>query len=78
MYTYIYNRDGQTFWSVYPTAGQAIDAAMMDFSSGMTDPVKVQLPNYNDMLDYHDLHWLYSRTWNAEYDRASGAVTARG
>lgn len=77
MYRYFYNREGETYTVCYSTLGQAIDSAMMDFSSGMTEPVKIQLPNFNDMLDYHDLHWLYSRTWNAEYDRSTGLVTQR-
>lgn len=77
MFRYFFTREGKTQIAVYSTLGQAIDSALMDFSSGMTTPEKVQDANYRDLLDYHDLHWLYSRTWNAEYDRATGTVTAR-
>lgn len=77
MYRYFYEVGGETLLSNYGSFGQAIDAAMMDFSSGSTKPIKVQDYADRDLLDYHDLHWLYSRTWGAEYDRATGAVTPR-
>lgn len=76
MYLYFYERDGQTLMTTYPSFGRAIDAAMMDFSAGTCQPASVRLHN-REILDYHDLHWLYSRTWNAEYNRATGTVTAR-
>jgi len=50
----------------------------MDFSSGQTHPTKILDAAEREILDFHDLHWIYSRTWYAEYDRVSGAVTPRG
>jgi hypothetical protein len=78
MFRYFYERDGQTHCDMFPSLGRALDASLMDFSSGQTKPTKVQDAQYRDIMDYHDLHWLYSRTWNAEYDRVTGAVVARG
>lgn len=77
MFRYFYEAQGMECLNLHPSLGRAIDAAMMDFSSGQTRPTKIQDSQYRDILDFHDLHWLYSRTWNAEYDRATGAVTAR-
>lgn len=77
MFRYFYETEGQTGLNLYATFGQAVDAAMMDFSGGAATPTKIQTANYTDILDYHDLHWLYSRTWGAEYDRATGAVRPR-
>ncbi len=77
MCRYFYEKDHETYLNVYGSFGQAIDAAMMDFSSGVCRPVKIQDARDQDILDYHDLHWLYSRTWHAEYDRATGTVTHR-
>lgn len=77
MFRYFYDTERGTDFNMYPTFGQAIDAAMMDFSSGLAKPVKVQGFNYADILDYHDLHWLYSRTWGCDYDRATGRAVPR-
>lgn len=77
MYRYFYELDGQTLLDLEGSIGEAIDAAMMDFSSGRAKPVKIQDFAYTDVFDFHDLHWMYSRTWNAEYDRATGQVIPR-
>lgn len=78
MFRYFYEAEGMTCINLFPSLGRAIDAALMDFSSGQTFPTKIQDAMYRDILDFHDLHWIYSRTWNAEYDRTTGAVAPRG
>lgn len=78
MFRFFYETEGMECINLFPTLGRAIDAAMMDFSSGMSHPIKIQDAAGRELFDFHDLHWMYSRTWNAEYDRTTGAVTPRG
>lgn len=77
MFRYFYELDGQTYLNLEGSIGEAIDAAMMDFSSGMAKPIKVQDHDYTNIFDFDDLHWMYSRTWGCEYDRTTKQVTKR-
>jgi hypothetical protein len=77
MYRYFYETNGKALVGMYGSLGAAIDAAMMDFSSARAKAVKIQDLQYRDLFDYHDLHWMYSRTWGAEYDRTTGTVIPR-
>jgi len=78
VFRYFYEAEGMECINLFTSLGRAIDAALMDFSSGQTHPTKILDAAEREILDFHDLHWIYSRTWYAEYDRVSGAVTPRG